>query len=397
MREGLLDKLDCPNCRAGAGLASVALERDPCGRIRTGVLGCAGCGAWFPVIGRVADLVPDALREPGRDAVFLAAHGEAADRALRDVVPGPALRPVRAERSPRDRAVLDDANYWGAFMQRHWDIGDRAIFDIRTAGTHPTYWTVGILETDDRDSWQRFGLLPDRLGRRVFPWLGREFAGRWGIDIGCGGGQFGLEAARQGVLMVGTDPSWNNLRLGAEYAESQGVAIDFARIDSGAPPFKNRSFDLMIAMDSLHHIPGLAEAFPRLEALVADGGQVAAFEHVGRARLKHAVLRRVAAPLMRKILRRYPKGPVPPELLAASANEDVGMDEVMPVLRARLDPIDEAGEMLLYWDVEALAHYAFGKRRWFTRLVRQSVLAFERLAQPFQPVEHWWFRGRVRR
>lgn len=387
MRRDLLDQLDCPLCQTGAGLEARVYAEEPApggsADIGEALLSCPECGRWWPISGGVADLVRDALREPERDAAFLARHG------LSD-----SLRSPSAEISADDQRILDEGRHWGAFMRRFWDVGDRSIFDVRIKGTHPPYYVAGVAEPDDRDHDRRYGVWPDHLGAVVFPWLGQH-AGRWGVEVGCGGGQYGLEAARQGVLMASTDPSFEALELARRHALEQGVAIDYLRAEPAHLPFRRGRFGLLLAKDSLHHVPDLEAVFPRLVALLTDDGEFGCYEHIGLSPWKRKLLGRLAPRLVEKMRRRWPLSDVPEELLRDSANEDVSMDAVEKAVRTHFEPLEELGEIFFYFEFEQLIHFAYGKRRWLTRLAGTGAYWAERLLmRPFQPVEHWAFHGR---
>ncbi|MCB2154960.1 methyltransferase domain-containing protein [bacterium] len=396
MREKLLELLDCPVCRAGGGLEAHVLERRQGAELEEAVLTCGSCGRWFPVSGGVPDLVVDGLRDADADIAFLQRHAANLPAGLADSAPPVNLANPTIRRTPDQQRVFDEGVHWGAYMKHFWDVGDRSIFDVRKRGSHPSYYMAGILEPDERDTDREYGVFPNHVSRVLFPWL-REHAGTWGIDVGCGGGQYGLEAARQGVRMVGCDPSMMELRLGLQHARDENVEIDYVRAEPEHPPFKPAVFDLMLAKDSLHHVPNLAAVFPTLLALLGPGAGFGCYEHIGASPLKRRVLEKISPPLVRKIKRRYPSVEIPPDLLRDSANEDVSMDQVRPAIRQHFRRLDEHGELRLYFDIEQLVHYAYGKRLWFTWLVGSTAYLIERLLlNPFQPIEHWAFHGRLK-
>ena len=389
MREKLLELLDCPVCRQGGGLTAHVIERHQGAELEEAALQCPVCDRWFPLSGGIPDLVVDGLRDTEADLEFLRRHAALLPKGLAENAPA-------IERTPEQQRVFDEGVHWGEYMRHFWEAGDRSVFDVRKRGSHPAYYMAGILEPDERDRGRDYGVFPNHVAAVVFPWL-REYAGRWGVDIGCGGGQYGLEAARQGVRMVGFDPSMTAIRLGLLHARQENVEIDYVRAEPAHPPFRPGSFDLLLAKDSLHHVPDLESVFGLLVKLLRPGGGLGCYEHIGQSPLKRKVLGRIAPPLIRKMLRRYPAVEIPPALLRDSANEDVSMHLVRPAVRKHFDRIREYGEMRLYVDIEQLVHYAYGKRLWLTWLTGQTTCALERfLLRFFQPVEHWAFHGRLK-
>ncbi|MEO8376342.1 MAG: Trm112 family protein, partial [Candidatus Sumerlaeota bacterium] len=192
----------CPCCgdAVEAPLAVTRIFREARdGELIDAVLTCEKCERWFRVDQGIADLVRDELREIDREREFLQLHD--CELSVKEV-----------KRSTADQRIVDEGDHWGRFMRRFWDVGDRSIFDIRVKGTHPPLFIAGVLEPDDRDSFRRWGIFPNRTGDLLFAGL-RLMAGKWGVDVGCGGGQFGLEAARQGVQMTSFDPSFEEVRL----------------------------------------------------------------------------------------------------------------------------------------------------------------------------------------
>jgi 2-polyprenyl-3-methyl-5-hydroxy-6-metoxy-1,4-benzoquinol methylase/uncharacterized protein YbaR (Trm112 family) len=390
MHESLLPILRCPVDGGVLELASTIACGDG-GEILEGVLRCRECGRWFRIEEGIADLVRDGLREDEDERAFLARH--AVPEALWAHGPvTPNTPPI--VRSGADQRIVDEGRHWGAFMRRFWDVGDRSIFDIDVRGQHPRFYVAGILERDERDRTRRWGAFPTAAGDILFRDIA-HLAGRRALDIGCGGGQFGLKYAKAGLDVVGLDPSFEELRLARLHARAVGVArIDFVRGEPANPPFAPGAFAVLLAKDSLHHVPDLPRVFAeRILPTLAPDAEAIIQEHVGKSRVKRAVLRRIAPPLVEKMRRRYPKHPIPEELLRDSANEDVAMADVQPVLRQHFRTTREWGGCWLYLDVEALVYFAFGRRAWFAAIWKAVAWAMEQLAKPFEGPEFWTFRG----
>jgi len=370
--------------------------------ISEGILVCAGCGRWFAVREGIPDLVRDGLRLIDEEVAFLerraerippeilekgkpfGARGEGRERAER----------LAKERTPEEGRILDEGRYWGDFMEVFWDLGDRAIFDVRARGSHPTFLGQGVREPDERDRSRRVGFYPEHLARILFDWMDAEAGGRV-LDVGCGGGQYGLEAARRGLDAVGFDPGRRALELGRIHARETGADVHYVRAVPEQPPFLPDSFDALMAKDSLHHLAGLHEALNRLDALLRPGGIVAVHEHVGKSPRKARMVGWLMRRLVPRIQRRWGCAPAPPALLVESPNEDAGMAEVEGELRARYRTVRARRELFFYHDAEAAVYYALGKREWPARIVRWAAAALERaLLWMGEPAEHLAFVGR---
>lgn len=391
-----LEILRCPECGPEAPLTCepVAITAD--GEVLHGTLSCGACRRWFRIEHGIADLVRDGLREVEEDRRFLMQFRDVLPFAITD-----AGKPFCLFRDPPpptevDQRIIDEGRHWGRFMKRFWDVSDRSIFDVRVKGTHPSFFIAGVLEPDERDREREWGVYPVSTGRMIFPRL-HLFAGKRGIDIGCGGGQFGLEAANQGVEMIGFDPSFEEVQLGREQARTSGVTnIDYVRAEPACPPFAHGVFDLVMAKDSLHHVPDLDMALERTIACAKPAATIVIHEHVAKARIKSRIMSRIAPAAVRKILRRWPSIPVPKELLTDSANEDVSAEAIRSAIHARCETLEETEELYLGNELEMYAHYAYGKRRWVSRIAYWIGAVIEPLLVALGDRQHWTFVGRLR-
>jgi 2-polyprenyl-3-methyl-5-hydroxy-6-metoxy-1,4-benzoquinol methylase/uncharacterized protein YbaR (Trm112 family) len=376
---------------SAASLCANCLEQD----LVEGILVCPSCRRWFSVLGGIPILVRDGLRREKEEIALLARHSARLPEEITHR--GNPINLVRThiERSEHDQDILEEGEYWGEFFAAHEDVGDTSILDIRQRGTHPSYYPYGILERDERDFQRACGMFPDHLGRLIFGAMKRFRAGR-ALDIGCGGGQFALEATYQGLEAVGMDISLRCLEIARRYATSLRVDVHYVCAEPMNPPFRRETFDLLLSKDTLHHLADPEGALARLEALLKPEGAILVYEHVGKSRLVRWILERFNSVLVPKILRRYEHVDVPEVLQSGSAHEDIGMKKVVPALRKLFMPEFQRGELMLYFEVEQLLYYAFGKREWFSRPVRGLFFALERVLLLFVPPEHVTMLARKR-
>ncbi len=388
--------LRCPECAPLGALSVHALDTAPDGELLAAALTCEDCGRWYRIEDGIADLVRDGLREVEQDRAFLSAHRSHLPASIHDTGIPFGLNDEMPQPTDADQRIIAEGRHWGRFMRRFWDVGDRSIFDIRVKGTHPSFLVKGVLEPDDRDHDRAWGNFPARTGEMLFLGMDR-FAGKLGVDVGCGGGQFGLEAARRGVRMFGFDPSFEEVWLARRHARETGESrIDYLRAEPAHPPFAPGIFALLMAKDALHHVPDLDSVFPRLIDLLEPGAYTIIHEHTDHALLKTRLMAPVWPRAIRKVRSRYPTVEVPDELLRDSANEDVSAHLIRPLLAKHFERVQSREDLFLAAEIEMIAHYAYGKRRWVTALGRAKGVVAELTLLALGDRQHFSFIGRLR-
>ena len=111
----------------------------------------------------------------------------------------------------------------------------------------------------------------------------RELRGRRVVELGCGLALPSIASARVGASVLATDAAGEALALAARNAAANGVEIETARVEWGAPGalLARAPFDLVLAADVLYEpasVPALLALLPRLapEVWLADPGRPAA-------------------------------------------------------------------------------------------------------------------------
>ena len=346
--------------------------------IEEGVLLCDHCGRWFAMFEGIPHLVRDALRLVGPEREFLRRHRERLPQGLFDSDFTQKLLSEGFLRTEYDLNLLEEGEHWGDFFEAYVSVGDETILDIRATGKHPAFYHIGVLERDDRDLKRQYGLWPLHLGRRMFSFMAKRKGGR-GFDVGCGGGQFGLEAAYRGLDMVGCDVSPGALQVARRYAIKVGLDSQYVYAEPMNPPFRAGSLDLLLSKDALHHFPSPSQALSRLSALLKPGGDILIYEHVGRSRMTPKIKLRLLRWLTPRIPEIYEQVPIPTVLQKNSSNEDIGSGEVLKAMKSNFEIEHSVGEMMLYYEMEQLFYFAFGKRRWIARLAHHFFYVLEHL------------------
>lgn len=399
MNSALLDIISCPyHPFVAFDLIALKAERESGGasKIIDAVLLCPECKRWFSVIDGVPILMPDVLRLIDTELVFL--------KNYRASIPAKIFQSGKpfnlndnAENirpSEKDKRILEEGKYWGDFFKAHYEIGDFSILDIRQKGSHPSFFSYGILERDDRDKNRKYGFYPDHLGSMIFPRFSK-FKGLRGIDVGCGGGQFGLEAAYQGALVIGADISFGSLCVAENYARKNKISsISYICSHPLYPPFKSNSFDFILFKDSIHHFENPEEVLSRLAPVLKPGADMISYEHVGNSNMAKKILDKVSQIMIPKIQKRYAAHPRSEVFARIPPNEDAGIDRVIPALKKTFAIDKEYGEIRLYLDIECLVYYATGKNKFITSLISFAAYLFEKILFCSAKPNHYLAVGR---
>lgn len=88
------------------------------------------------------------------------------------------------------------------------------------------------------------------------------------LDAGCGNGLLTKALAGAGACVVGIDM---HSQLPGELSTSQ---LQFVQADFDTPPFKEKTFDIVIANGSTHHTRNTFTSFQSLASLVKEGGKL---------------------------------------------------------------------------------------------------------------------------
>ncbi len=113
--------------------------------------------------------------------------------------------------------------------------------------------------------------------RTYAAWLALSEAS-YALEIGCGSGGPALFLARTtGMRVIGIDVNEHGIAQANRLAQEQQLAerARFEQIDAGEPlPFANESFDAVVCIDAINHLPDRSAALTEWHRLLKPGGRL---------------------------------------------------------------------------------------------------------------------------
>ena len=74
------------------------------------------------------------------------------------------------------------------------------------------------------------------------------------LDLGCGNGRHAIYFAREGFTAAGIDISETAVEWARQWAQREGLEVDFRVGDISKLPYENQSFDVVVSHGVLDHI-----------------------------------------------------------------------------------------------------------------------------------------------
>jgi 2-polyprenyl-6-hydroxyphenyl methylase/3-demethylubiquinone-9 3-methyltransferase len=100
----------------------------------------------------------------------------------------------------------------------------------------------------------------------------RPFEGLRILDIGCGGGLLSEPMARLGAQVVGADAAARNIPVAQIHAERMGLEIDYRVTTAEQLAGAGESFDAVLNMEVVEHVPDPQAYMDACATLVRPGG-----------------------------------------------------------------------------------------------------------------------------
>ncbi len=92
------------------------------------------------------------------------------------------------------------------------------------------------------------------------------------LDVGCGGGLISEPLARLGARVTGLDPAVENIEAARRHAAGQGLAIDYRAGRVEDLEAEALTFDAVVCLEVVEHVPDPAAFLKACAALVRPGG-----------------------------------------------------------------------------------------------------------------------------
>jgi len=153
--------------------------------------------------------------------------------------------------------------------------------------------------------WERFGAMREEWAKNFADYLrphtAQSLAGKRVLDVGTGSGRHSFHAAQAGAQVVAVD-------LGASIDVARRnlpASVLTVQADAEALPFERDSFDLVMSIGVLHHLPDTERALRSIARYAKPGGHVHVYLYwVPEQRWHRRVLRAVTA--LRRVTVRLP-------------------------------------------------------------------------------------------
>ncbi len=100
----------------------------------------------------------------------------------------------------------------------------------------------------------------------------RSLTGLSLLDIGCGGGLISEPVARMGARVTGIDPGRENIEAARRHAVDAGLAIDYRETTVEALTATGATFDAVLCLEVIEHVPEPATFLKLCAGLVRPGG-----------------------------------------------------------------------------------------------------------------------------
>ena len=92
------------------------------------------------------------------------------------------------------------------------------------------------------------------------------------LDIGCGGGLVAEPLARLGAEVTGIDPAAENIEAAKAHAEGARLDITYRAATAEVLGAKGASFDAVLLLEVVEHVPDVPQFLKRVSPLVKPGG-----------------------------------------------------------------------------------------------------------------------------
>ena len=129
--------------------------------------------------------------------------------------------------------------------------------------THANWWIDGFTDGADPE-----------YEEQILPMAAEGLKGSTNVlDVGCGEGQISRLAFKLGAQATGVDPTWAQVTVAAQRAQGP----TYARSGAAHLPFKDETFDAVIACLVFEHIEAVDAAINEVARVLQPGGKFLLF------------------------------------------------------------------------------------------------------------------------
>ncbi|WP_432067597.1 SAM-dependent methyltransferase [Streptomyces sp. C10-9-1] len=170
------------------------------------------------------------------------------------------------------------------------ELYDRLTLNAMREGTFNTNVHIGYWDTPDSEASIEDAM--DRLTDVFIERMGVDGSSHV-LDLGCGVGGPGLRVVdRTGARITGISISEEQIRTANQLAAEAGVAdrAVFQHGDAMKLPFADGSFDAVMALESLCHMPDREQVLAEISRVLVPGGRLVltdVFERAPRKEVRH--------------------------------------------------------------------------------------------------------------
>jgi ubiquinone/menaquinone biosynthesis C-methylase UbiE len=104
--------------------------------------------------------------------------------------------------------------------------------------------------------------------------LARLGRGERVLDLATGPGFVGVEFAKKGAEVIGTDITKEMLTHAKELRKRNGVPMEFVLAEASHQPFRDESFDIAVSRLAFHHMKDPAAALQSMKRVVRPRGRI---------------------------------------------------------------------------------------------------------------------------
>ena len=230
MNKETLDLFKCNQCSNEFHIE--AYEKDSKNSILEGIVICKECNLWYPIYDGIANFLPPYLADKSRRNSFREKWKINLDDKPKS----------EYSESSKDKKLQID------FFDT-----DTHIYDENMENT--PFWKA--------NDWNC-----------LKEWLPEVCSGQLLLDVGCGSGRASIPFARNGVKVIGLDISEQMVLRAKHKSENLGLEnrTDYVVGDSENLPFRQNSFDAVIAFGVLHHVPAPQKMLNQMSKVLKPEG-----------------------------------------------------------------------------------------------------------------------------